>query len=132
MKRNFGKNRGFTLLELMIVIAIVAVLVALAVPSYTSWVQKAARGEAQALLLTWANNQEIWRAGDTDYASDTEIVPPTHDRYTFSLVAVGTNNYTLEADPTGPQVGDKEKGTDCDPLRLTETGLKTPAICWRE
>jgi type IV pilus assembly protein PilE len=132
MKRNFGKNRGFTLLELMIVIAIVAVLVALAVPSYTSWVQKAARGEAQALLLTWANNQEIWRAGDTDYATDTEIVPPTHDRYNFALAARGTNNYTLRATTKGPQVGDNEKGTLCNTLELTETGLKTPSVCWRE
>ena len=77
MKRRL-KLRGFTLIELMIVVAIVALLVALALPSYSRYVRKANRGEAQQLLLNWANNQEIWRANDTDYAELDELPAPTH------------------------------------------------------
>ena len=56
-----GNFRGFTLIEVIIVVAIIAILVALALPSYSRYVRKANRGEAQQLLLNWANNQEIWR-----------------------------------------------------------------------
>ena len=78
MQKHLNK-RGFTLVELMIVVAVVAILVALALPSYSRYVRKANRGEAQQLLMNWANNQEIWRANDSDYASDVtvpQLVPP--------------------------------------------------------
>ena len=57
--------KGFTIIELMIVILIVAILVALAYPSYINYVRKAKRGEAQQLLLNWSINQEIWRVPKT-------------------------------------------------------------------
>ena len=50
-------SKGFTLIELMIVIAVVAILVALAIPSYAQYIRKANRGEAQQLLMNYANNQ---------------------------------------------------------------------------
>ena len=50
MKHQTSKN-GFTLIELMVVIGIVAILVALAMPSYSNYVRKANRGEAQQLLM---------------------------------------------------------------------------------
>ena len=60
MKITSGKN-GFSLMELMIVLAIVAILVALALPSYTRYVLKANRGEAQQLLLNWSNKADMMR-----------------------------------------------------------------------
>ena len=58
--KTFGKKRsGFTIIELMIVILIVAVLVALAYPSYIQYVRKAKRGEAQQLLLNRSVEHEI-------------------------------------------------------------------------
>ena len=67
------------------VIAIVAILVALALPSYTSYVRKAKRGDAQSLLINWASMQEIWRANNTTYADETDIAVPTFDDYTFTV-----------------------------------------------
>ena len=134
-------TKGFSLVELMIVVAIVAILVALALPSYGRYVRKANRGEAQQLLLNWANNQEIWRASQTKYA-EIEAVPqvpplgfpaPSHTKYTFSL---GTPNpptaseYLLIATPIGDQAKDEERSEPCDPLMLDQSNAKTPLECW--
>jgi type IV pilus assembly protein PilE len=129
MKRK-QNSKGFTLVELMIVVGIVAILVALALPSYTRYVRKANRGEAQQILLNWSNNQEIWRANDTDYAGVGDITPPTHDKYNFT-VASDTNTYTLTATATTPdQLKDSERGNPCSPLALNQANEKTPDDCW--
>jgi type IV pilus assembly protein PilE len=141
MKKTTGK-KGFSLIELMIVIAIVAILVALALPSYTAYVRKAKRGEAEKALMNWANLQEIWRANNPTYADDVDapngIPLPTHDYYTFSLDAPNpptSSAYVLVATPTGDQAEDKDQGKDCDPLSLDQSGAKGPvyngkAYCW--
>ena len=131
MKQMTGK-KGFTLVELMIVVAIVAILIALALPSYTRYVRKANRGEAQQLLMNWANNQEIWRANDSNYASDTEIVPPTHGNYDFSLTNDTATTYTLTATAKAgtDQVNDTERGNPCTPLTLDQSNAKTHPDCW--
>ena len=78
MRKSFKKGVfGFSLIELMIVIVVVAVLVALAIPSYKQFVRKSNRGEAQQLLMNWANLQEIWRSNHTLYAKEaTTLTPP--------------------------------------------------------
>lgn len=125
-----SKRKGFSLIELMTVVAIVAVLVALALPSYTRYVRKANRGEAQQLLLNWANNQEIWRANDTDYATVGELAVPTHTRYTFTLPTRTATTYVLRATADGDQANDEERGTTCSPLEINQANAKTPANCW--
>jgi len=121
-----ANRKGFTLIELMIVIAIVAILVALALPSYTSYVRKAKRGDAQSLLMNWANMQEIWRANNTTYADATDITVPTLDLYTFTITDVSATTYALAADATGDQADDKDRNQPCNPLILDQSGRKWP------
>ena len=129
--KHMEESKGFSLVELMIVVAVVAILVALALPSYTAYVRKANRGEAQQLLLNWANNQEIWRANDSDYATTAEIPVPTHTKYDFTLPVRTATTYTLTATAsTTDQLKDKERGTTCSPLTLNQANAKTPADCW--
>lgn len=125
-----ANGKGFSLLEIVIVIAILALLVALALPSYSRYVRKANRGEAQQMLLNWANNQEIWRANDSDYATVTDIPLPTHGKYTFSLSDRAADTYTLTATATGDQASDEEGGVACTTLTLNQSNAKTPAVCW--
>ena len=121
---------GFTIIELMIVLMIVAILLSLAYPSYVGYVRKAKRGEAQQLLLNWAINQEIWRSNNTAY---TATLVPTHDNYTFAASNVGAATYILTA--TAASGNDQLKdvardGTSCTPLSLTQAGAKTAVVCW--
>lgn len=135
-----ANRKGFTLIELMIVIGIVAILVALALPSYTQYIRKANRGEAQQLLLNWANNQEIWRANNTGYATSTELTPPGHDKYTLYRRVTGdtcqnddsfsATQFTLVACADGDQDQDVERGVSCDPLTLNQSNAKTRPECW--
>lgn len=130
MKTNIY-SKGFTLIELMIVIAVVAILVALALPSYTQYVRKANRGEAQQLLLNWANNQELWRAAHTTYAdASTALGVPTHEKYTFTVTGTSATAYLLTATAIGDQAADKDKGTSCTALTMNQSNTKTPADCW--
>ena len=128
---NMSRAKGFTIMELMIVVMIVAILVALAYPSYIDYARKAKRGEAQQLLLNWAINQEIFRSNNPEYATDAQLPAPLHDNYTFVLSDRSATTYTLSATGIGDQANDKAKdGVTTCTLSLDENGVKLPAPCW--
>jgi type IV pilus assembly protein PilE len=144
-----GKSRGFTLIELMVVAAIVAVLAAIGYPTYLNHVRKTARAEAKVRLLQVAQLQERNFTEKNTYVTDigpllglgvgaTVYSSSTNDagsRYQITATP-GTGGiavaYTLEATPQGSQTGD----TDCLTLRLLSTGKKeitgssTATKCW--
>jgi type IV pilus assembly protein PilE len=118
-------------MELMIVIAIIAILVSLAYPSYSKYIRKSKRGEAQQLLMNWAVNQEIWRSNNVQYATVAQLPAPTLDNYTFTLPARSAVAYTLRAAASADQAKDAARdGTSCTPLTLDQSGAKLPAVCW--
>jgi type IV pilus assembly protein PilE len=134
MKTHGKKRSGFTIIELMIVIGIVALLVTLAYPAYSQYVRKARRGEAQQLLLNWSINQEIWRSNNSAYADRNDLPAPAHDDYLFRFkdnVDPTATEYTLEAAASGNQTNDVARdGTSCATLTLNQSGMKTRAACW--
>lgn len=138
MKSIFGdRESGFSLIELMFVLAIIAILVALAYPSYVDYVRKSKRGEAQQLLMNWSVNQEIWRSNNPQYATLAQLPAPTHDDYVFTLPTRTATAFTLQATAQNDQANDKAKdGTSCGTLNLNSAGNRfsggdvAVTVCW--
>lgn len=127
-----GPNRGMTLFELMVVVAVVAILVSIAYPSYSGFIRKAHRAEAQTTLLDWANRQENWRADHTSYNAD--FTPASTEYYSYSMASTATS-FTLTANALNAQLKDKEKGVPCSSMNINEAGVVGPPakqVCWRK
>lgn len=130
-KASFPKTiRGFTLIELMIVVVIVGILSAVAYPSYQEYVRRGHRAEARAGLLQ--AQQWLERAATATGAYPTASLPTaltwstdSSKRYTIALAASNTTtSYTLTATPKSAttQAGDK-----CGTYSLSSSGLRGAA-----
>jgi len=126
MKKN---NKGFTLVELMIVIAIIGVLGSLAYPSYVSHVKKANRADGIDSLLALAGRMEEYYMNNDTYVDATVANATSSDGlYTLSITTATAFAYTITATPVG---GDSY----CGNLTLNSLGVKgtsagTVANCW--
>jgi type IV pilus assembly protein PilE len=131
----FKRLAGFTLMELMITVAIIGILAAIAYPSYTEYVTRAKRSDAKAALLQVQLAEEKWRANHTSYTTElgnTGLKLGTASsggEYTIAISAADANVYTATADPTFTDgkcdvLGIDQAGTK------TETGSDTAANCW--
>ena len=122
------QENGFSLVELMIVITVVAILVTLSYPSYISFIRKAERTDAQVELLDWANRQQVWRADHITYNAD--INPTNTDNYVYTIVSTATS-FTLTATAQGGQASDTEDGINCASLTLNQAGTQgANLVCW--
>jgi type IV pilus assembly protein PilE len=152
MQREGTGQRGLTLMELMIVVAIIGILSAIAYPSYQDQTRKARRADARAALLGLAQAMErratetgSYRGGagtagtpaDTGapriYATQSPVDGGAA-LYNLTISAATAATYTVQAAPTGVQTGDR-----CGTLTLTHTGVRgvtgqatgvTAADCW--
>ncbi len=104
--------RGFTLIELMIAVVIVAVLIALAFPSYRDSVHKGRRADAMTAFASIQQAQERWRSDNPSYSTNSSLLTGIPSGlYQMSLAAPdsGTLNagYIIIADATGAQTSDR-------------------------
>jgi type IV pilus assembly protein PilE len=128
-KRRTG---GFTLIELMITVAIVAILAAVALPSYRQYVVRSKRSAAQAQMMDIANRQQQFLLANRNYADKTALTASgyalpaeVNSNYSYDIVltTTGVPGYTLTLTPIGGQTGDGA-------LTLNSDGVKTPAEKW--
>lgn len=120
------KTRGFTLIELMITVAVIGILAAIAYPSYLESVMKSRRADAKSALLDAAQSMEKYYTENSKYtgAAVGTVFPAssTDGYYTLSFsVAASAAAYTLQAAPTtnGHQNNDK-----CGNFTLSSIGVK--------
>ncbi len=122
------KAQGFTLIELMIVVAIIGILASIAYPSYMDSVRKSRRGDCAGALAGLANAMERYFTVNNTYvgaAVGAGGIPgqcPVDGgtaTYNLEISAQAASTYTIQAVPTGAQANDK-----CGTLTLTNTGVK--------
>ncbi len=129
-------NRGFTLIELMITVAIVGILSSIAYPSYQNYVRQSYRSDAYNGLTSLADQQEVYYLQNRGYAADMATLGAAtttkEGLYTLAVAATTTSSYTLTATAKAgtPVATDSEGGTSCVVLTYTSAQVMTPRVCW--
>ena len=138
------RQAGFSLVELLMVLVIMGVLSALALPGYTRYVQRGYRTEVMAALLEAQHFMERYYSANGQYLSPANAVPMLPQRlqripiqgtvrYQLSVREATVNSYLLQAVPEGSMAGDV-----CGNLTINQTGLRgvlnstnSVSECWR-
>ena len=132
-----GIARGFSLIELVVVLGIIALIATIAVPSYQRHIMAARRTDAVTTLLSIQSKEEKWRASDLDYATLGEIgwngTLSNAGHYHLRMTNRDAARFRLEAIPRadGPQANDL-----CGTFVMTQDGpdYRQPyadRTCWR-
>ncbi len=132
MLRLKNRQKGFTLIELMIVIVVIGILSAIAYPSYQQHLRKGYRSAAQAQMLDIANRQQQYLLANRVFATKTQLEASGYalpsevsSKYDYTII-VGSGNvpsYSIDFQAKGAQTADGNLG-------LTSAGVKTPSDKW--
>ena len=141
MRKNF--QTGYTLIEIMIVVVIIAILAAIAMPIYSSYAERSRRVDGMSLLMDCQQKMERYYSVNNTYvgatigaaAADTCVPSSAQGFYVVSFSAnPNADSYVLQATPQGIQANDSK----CGSYSLSAAGVKgvvnasqTAAQCWR-
>lgn len=124
---------GFTLIELMVAVVVVAVLAVVSLPSYAEFVRRGTRADAQAFLMEVALRQQqrlVERRAYAGSLDDLGMAAPKSlaGKYalTMTVPAAVPPTFTISAAPQGAQASE-----GCGTLSLTSSGQRSPAHCWQ-
>lgn len=129
IKKTKVRQRGFTLIEMMVVVLIIGILSAVAFPSYVSYVQKSRRFDVQAAMYKTAAEMEREYTEKNTYADGgLAAEAASHPYYTVTFSAKSSQAYTIQAVPKDAQVKD-----ECGTMTLAHTGAYAPTTkgCWK-
>lgn len=132
------KQNGFSLIEILIVLVIIAILVAVLTPAYQSYIRRGNRSDAIRSVLAMQVNQEKWRLHNTTYTGTVANISPTGTSasiagyYTLAVSGATGSAYILTATAVVGTTQASDVG--CTVFTLTYsagTTTNTPTICWQ-
>jgi len=130
-KPNTARERGFTLIELMIVVVIAGILGAVAIPAYTNYVLRARLADAYSGLGTVQTAAEEYWSNNRTYVGFNRL-PATSANFSYSLTSATPSAYVVTAAGRGPAQGFSftidQNGTRTTPA--APTGWATSPSCW--
>ncbi len=134
-------SRGFTLIELMIVVALIGILAGIAVPAYQEYARKARRADAKQALIALQLQQEKWPASNIAYTRTLGPPPSflnwvttsTDGHYRLAVTAASATAYNMTAAPIsgGRQAGDRCGTFAVNQSGPNKTGSYANADCWK-
>jgi type IV pilus assembly protein PilE len=128
------KNRGFTLIEILIVMVVIGILAAIAVPSYNSQLRRGTRSAAQAVMMDLANKQQFYLQSQRTYADNytylgvSKLPDEVANFYTVTITKDDVATPPTFLITAGVKSGTRQT-VDGD-LTLNSAGTKTPASKW--
>jgi type IV pilus assembly protein PilE len=131
------RSRGFTFLELMITVAIIAILAVIASNVYLSQVQKSRRADGMDTISSITLAEERYRSTNSAYGTLAQVwgglTSTPGGYYTMAITNTSATSYTVTATGVGTQASDVENGTSCSALVFAVSNgtiTTTPAVCW--
>lgn len=129
--------KGFTLIELVVTLLVVAILITVAAPTYRTYILKSHRADGTSTLMAMQLAQEKYRFNNTQYGTLAQVwggvTSSPNGYYQLGISNISATGYTLTATAQGTQANDSETGTSCATLTITVNGssvAKTPSACW--